>query len=928
MRRARWDVGAVVLVALAAVAGAVLFVLRSSFRGVESESAGFGSSPSAVGASGEDGEADGIALESAPVAQDGPEAKTTPRELPDGIWIRGRVVVPPGTPPDEHVEIAARVLTLDDGPGYAAAMGEDGRFAVMFPKDADSGWIEIHARYLLLAEDEAVDLDEPPEEVVLEPILGGCLRGRIVAASRSGREFRATTGTFVELSASASPESLTFPSRRKNVGQDLSFEFPALPPISGFELAMEAKDYLPFEKKLAIPPGTTTECEIALRPGARVSGRVVDAEGKPAAGALVWETETPPREEPRRADADALSGPDGSFTVTAIPPGDVSISFKADGSLREIVEVGRLEDGDVRDGLEIRLRSALVQGRVEWADGSPALDAMVELIPAVEGGDGREIPGLRPVLGEVHDGGRFTLEAPSEGPLSLFARSPAMSIRRSREPAPERAGIALREGVRPGPEPVVVVLESGLIARGRVIDDLGEPVREFTVGGVRVPQSRTSFYGDVCWGRFEDPEGGFTLSGLLPGSWRFTASIGNRTSVEIPPIDLPNESESIVLVLPRGVTLTGTVVDPEGVPVGGATVESFSGMVHSFDARRGAGRGQKTSTTDGTGGFELAGLTPGRITLFARSASAAWSETVRLSLPPGGAVAGVRLVLRRGGTIVCEVRDAEGRPEPGRRVAVHNPDGTESRSMEHPDEMSDGEGRLVIEDLPPGPYSLVKVPSRQETDGSRTRGPNLWTRFEASRTKVSVDVVAGEVTRTVLGGPRGSPLRVRGRVVEGGAPVAGIRVDSAEVPPSRTDAKGRFELVVPEPGDRQLVIGPMESGVEYWTCRRILEDSTEVFDLDLPQGMISGIVRDKDDRPVDGAVVRIAIGESAGSLNAWKVLGRTKTDSAGRFSFRGLPAGRGELTTVEEGNQGGLESRTEAFLGENAQIDEVVIRLP
>jgi protocatechuate 3,4-dioxygenase beta subunit len=841
------------------------------------------------------------------------------------------VVVPPGTPPDEHVEIAARVLTLDDGPGYAAAMGEDGRFAVMFPKDADSGWIEIHARYLLLGADEAVDLVEPPREVLLEPILGGRVLGRVMAVGKDAGDFRAPPGTFVELSASTSPESTRFPSRRRSVGEDRRFEFEALPPISGYEIAMKAKGFLPFEKKLSIAPGTTTEVEIALHSGVRVSGRVLDADGKPVDGAVAWETEHPSREAPRRADANAVSEPDGAFAMTAIPPGDVSISFKADGRLREIVEVGRLEDGDVRTGLEVRLRSSLVQGRVEWPDGSPAFDAVVELSPAAESGNESPVPWDRPMRLPVHDAGRFSIEAMTEGPFFLFARSPGeLYLRRRAASTDGKCGTALVEGVRPSAAPVVLVLEPGLIVHGRVIDDRGDPVRAFAVNCVRASTSQPFFPGGYVGERFEDPEGLFTLSGLSRGPWRFTARVGERTSVAKPVVELPNASAPIVLVVSRGVSISGTVVDPAGLPVVGAKVESVHVVRNPLEPRRWESvRGLASGRTDDRGAFELTGLPAGHIDLWARSASAASSEPVSLLLQPGESIPGVRLALRPGGTVACEVRDAEGRPEPRRRVAIQRPDGTSLRSIADPNDESDEEGHLVLQDLPPGPFSLVKVPTPQETDAKRVQGPNLWTRFAASTTQVPVDVVAGEVTRVVLGGPKGSPIRVRGRVIDDGVPVPGIRVAAKDATPSTTDAQGRFELTFPDPGNRTLTLDSRDSGFAHWTCRRILADSSEALDLILPHGEISGLVRGPDDRPVEGAVVGITIGELGESLNTWRTIGRTRTDASGRFSLRNLPPGRGELMTSEKnGEEADAVVRTEAILGDDTRIRDLVIRLP
>lgn len=920
MRRARWNVGAAVLIALAAIAGTVLFVLRSSFRGMGAE----GSEVETLSSTPNSRESSSTSrLEAVGYAETSP-AQTNERALPDGVWIRGRVIVPAGTPSDERVEIAARVLSFDDAPGYVAEMGADGTFAVMFPKEVDSGWIEVHARYLVLEPNQAVDLEEPPEEVVLEPVLGGRVRGRIVAPARG--ETRVPAGTCVELSANTGPGFRRFHPRRMLVGENLRFEFQALPPIAGYELAMKAKDFLPFEKGFEIPPGTTTEVEIELHAGVRVSGRVLDADGKPVEGAVVWKTENPPREDPRRADADALSGPNGSFAMTAIPPGDVSISFKADGWLREIVPIGRLEDGDVRAGIEVRLRPGLVHGRVEWPDGRPAFDAVVELDSWTGGQDGRTFTWSEPIRRQVYNGGRFAIEAISEGPFFLAARSPRESdIDPDDESAVSESGVVLVEGVRPGSAPIVLVLEASQILRGRVTDDLGNPVTGFMVEGRRRGQeSMPHFLTDSAIGRFEHPDGTFALAGLARGSWTFEASVDERGS-RSSHVELPNQGVPIVLVIPRCTTVSGTVVDPDGHPVAGAEVHSPSRF--SFHS-------------DEDGSFEVEDLPAGPLEIWAEARSFAPSEHTRLQVDASGSASGVRLVLRRGGTIVCEVLDAEGHPEPHRRVAIQMTGrewyrrGVESE--DEPGEKSDENGRLVIEDLAPGAYSLSKIPTYQELNGKREAGPNLWTRLATSRTQASVDVVEGEVSHVVIGGPKGSPIRVRGRVTDGGTPMAGIDVRTWAMEPflgeqvgARTDADGRFEFFVSEPGDLGLSLALAEDSLLLRTSRRIGGGSGEDLDLVLPRGRISGIVRSSDDRPLDGADITIASDEIASCMGTWTADAWTRSAGGGRFSFQHLPRGRYELMSVVETlTEDDAGPTTEVTLEEGGHLDDVVLRLP
>jgi hypothetical protein len=468
------------------------------------------------------------------------------------------------------------------------------------------------------------------------------------------------------------------------------------------------------------------------------------------------------------------------------------------------------------------------------------------------------------------------------------------------------------EGVRPGSEPVVLVLEPGLNLRGRVLDDLGNAVTSFIVRGRRdQADPGYSMTGSVSGG-FRDPEGAFSFAGLLPGAWEFSASVGRRPSGSSVRVVLPNPGEALVLVLPRGTTVSGNVVDPDGHPVAGAQVKSSAGCA-------------TPSKEDGA--FELSELPAGRVDVWAEDASYAPSEIAGFRIQPGGLRSGVRLVLRRGGTIVCQVLDAEGRPESGRGLALQRSASTgRDRGVDGSKE-SDAEGRVVFENVAPGSYSLGKCTTRQESMAEHERGPNLWTRFEASRTQASVDVVEGGVTKVVIGGPRGSPIRLRGRVTDAGIPVAGMQVGE-----STTGADGRFELLLPEPADLELFLYLEKRELSLTTWRRMAGSSSEPLDLVLPRGRISGVVRSSEDRPLDGVRVTIESDGLDPSAGAWTSCSTwTTTAGGGRFSFQNLPGGRyelrspGEIQPLPEGDRGWPNL---IMLAESVSLDDLVIRLP
>jgi hypothetical protein len=284
----------------------------------------------------------------------------------------------------------------------------------------------------------------------------------------------------------------------------------------------------------------------------------------------------------------------------------------------------------------------------------------------------------------------------------------------------------------------------------------------------------------------------------------------------------------------------------------------------------------------------------------------------------------VRLVLRRGGTIACEVLDAEGRPDPGRRVEARGPGDEGIRDLE-----SDEEGRAVFEDLAPGAYTVSRLATPQEWDAQRSSGPNLWTRFAASRSRTSAVVVDGQVTRVVVGGPKGAPIRVRGRVVDAGAPGIGITIKEGEGVEATTDSQGRFELLVPEPGNCELWLHLEEGDLWLSTLRTIRGTSSEELDLILPGGRISGVVRSREDRAVLGAVVSLLPDVIPTGIGRWDIIDGTRTTEDGRFEFHHVPAGRYELQSFVQPltEEKGI-ARTPVTVVEAGNVENVVIRLP
>jgi len=104
-----------------------------------------------------------------------------------------------------------------------------------------------------------------------------------------------------------------------------------------------------------------------------------------------------------------------------------------------------------------------------------------------------------------------------------------------------------------------------------VADDEGQPVRAFRIRARR--PDRPDNAPEEVEHDSDAEDGRFELEVGLPGEWAFEARApeGEPESEKVV-LAVPQGGAELVLVLPRGSSVSGTVVDPGGAPVGGAKI--------------------------------------------------------------------------------------------------------------------------------------------------------------------------------------------------------------------------------------------------------------------------------------------------------------------------------------------------------------------
>ena len=390
---------------------------------------------------------------------------------------------------------------------------------------------------------------------------------------------------------------------------------------------------------------------------------------------------------------------------------------------------------------------------------------------------------------------------------------------------------------------------------------------------------KTDEFGPVEVRRFESREN------VLP----FDLTVRHPEYVSIRCLDLNPGQSFFELVLERGETVSGFVVDPEGRPVAGASV--LSGPVYHPELAifSGPQRGlpqegvnsshcldPETSTLP-DGSFHLTGISAGEFSL--RAVPPPWAPSLPQNLRRG--FDGVQLFLEPGATVEGRVIDGRGRPIAGADVAVV--DG----NPPHPRTQSNQNGFFQLQGVEAGTELLSAV-----APGFAAQGKRLCTVLIAGERRTGVELIALR-----------SPV-VTGRVVdESGLPIEGVSVGHERenrkglpivMPqdPVFTDNDGRFHLEnIAVPNDPAFVSITLEHD-RYEAPDRDLEafapfplTAREFRDLgDLPlrrAKVFEGWVRNLRGEPIAAATIDLYL---VRPNKPERILKRLTTDPAGRFA--------------------------------------------
>jgi hypothetical protein len=321
--------------------------------------------------------------------------------------------------------------------------------------------------------------------------------------------------------------------------------------------------------------------------------------------------------------------------------------------------------------------------------------------------------------------------------------------------------------------------------------------------------------------------------------------------------------------------------------------------------------------TDEQGAFEVTGLQPGKVRLYALHSDYAGGATEEeLELTAEEPIEGVMLELMKGGGAYGSVEDGYGRPLPGTVVIALAPNRMAPGSGGNiPGGLyeagTDQNGDYKMENMAPGSYVFVV-----------TRGDDQLN-FMSFLSNLNFDLVTipkGRSIRYDIVDDNASGCRVYGIVYDGGEPVRRGAVTAlsfesdnilgVDFKVARIRSDGSYEFPGLKSGEYVLQV--QGRGREIRMDLDVPEQPEMQMDLHLPEGGVEGeVVAKATGEPVQGATVFLRpldqpeFSGMLGSLIASQgVSEEDRTDSDGRFSFARVSPGEYELL-VRVGRRGG-----------------------
>jgi uncharacterized GH25 family protein len=505
------------------------------------------------------------------------------------------------------------------------------------------------------------------------------------------------------------------------------FRIPALAPGT-YRLGARHEQHAPGESR-PVEVGTSPvgDVLITLKTGAVLAGKVVTADGQPAA----WATIRTGRGEGNRARRAghfrrATADRDGAFRIAGLPRSRVAVAATSDSASSEIVNVDLGNRARVEDLLLTLSVRGIIAGVVVDSEGQPVPEAQVSAMPDIFGRGALRQLFLRGLGGQITDGGgRFKFRGLPDGTFRLWASRSGINRRMYRALEGTEA--------RTGDTDVRLVLQRPGGVKGAVQDRRGQPVTHFSVTVGASPGTLVA-----------DDQGRFEVGGVPPGTHKVTVrcpgyAVVTRPGVAVAAGELTDLGS---ITVDRGRVVSGRVLDARGAPVAGAEVVvgtkivgDGKNLVARFGQRFEEASGIRRGESGADGAYSVSGIGEGPQVIAADHPQR--GRSLAAQVPVGAKDARLDLTLQPVGSLHGKVTYG-GKPAPGVMVVVSRP-GTRQQNLLV---TTDSEGLYLVARLPAGAHNLMAM-SRAGL-GGKSAGASVVIK-PGQRARADINVEAGEI---------------------------------------------------------------------------------------------------------------------------------------------------------------------------------------
>lgn len=653
-----------------------------------------------------------------------------------------------------------------------------------------------------------------------------------------------------------------------------------------YDFQFRREGFAPKTMRAQSVTSSSASVETTLEPASEITGRVV-RNGKGVENAYL-NVFSPGME------ASAVTGPDGSFTLSGLAAGPVMVMLRKED---EFIAERRSLTAPGRDVVIQLPGGGRITGRVVDKATNKPLTQFLAGISMSRGGGGFVTMAPPQLRDFTSDDGTFTLENVPAGALTVVANAPGY--------ASGTLNVTVEEGKTLSD--VELQLDAGVRLTGRVTGPNGSPLSDVRVSVEPSTGGAFAMRG-VQPAVTTDANGEYTLESLQAGEETIAFAHPKHVSTS-KDVTLKGRETRLDVQLEAGQRVTGVVVTESGAPVADAFVEITT-----------AGPSER-ARTNASGAFEAEGLKPGRYRFVARKSGL--GEGVADDVEVGSG-APVRIVIRAGATITGRVTGLA--PQDYANTTVEARAGRSSASAS-----VDSGGAFRIDGAPSGTVMVLATVASRDFSTRRSSAPQ------------TVEVPAGGTQSVDIA--FSNDITVRGRVTRNGVPLANGSVMFFPRPGSRaqgsasgpTDENGTYNISGLQEGEYNVHVIDMQRFSPYSTQHTVR--GSETFDIDYRTGTLRGRVVDTaTSEPVSGASVEL---RSKNQVDMFRMSRTATADSAGTFILESVPAGSyalsgsgegfgTEMTDVSVGDSGkdGLEIRLTRNDGVTLRVVDARTNLP